>query len=296
MIDQAIVMAGGSSTRLSPNRVNKHLLPVYDKPMIYYPLSTLMLAGVSKFCLVCDPDSLAGYKRLLGKGERFGISIEYVIQEEPKGIADGLIRCAKHLERRPFAMILGDNIFHGHGFTEDITRAFNAIEGPEWPNHWPDGFIFTKQVADPRRYGVATISGVGHVTEIVEKPKHPKSNDAVTGLYVYQHSVIEVAFNLEPSKRGELEITDLNNKLIDKNKLFNSEIGRGIAWLDTGTPQALLQAAEYIAAIQERQGTVVACLEEIAINQGWLKPEDLGSLPLHNTTYDNYVRRLLTCK
>ena len=293
MIDQAIIMAGGSSTRLSPCRINKHLLPVYDKPMIYYSLATLMLAGIKKFYLVCDPDSLTNYERALDYGSKYGIQIVHVIQQEPKGIADGINLCAEYMKQAPFAMILGDNIFHGHGFTEQVVEALEYIKGPDYLHPQPDGVVFTKEVADPRRYGVATLNELCQIIKIVEKPEEPESNQAVTGLYVYSPAVFDIARDLKPSARGELEITDLNNKLIERNKLWVSQIGRGTAWLDTGTPQALLRAAEYVATIQERQGTIIACLEEIAKSQGWLTELPTSRYTkYHNTTYDNYVKQL----
>lgn len=293
-IQQAIIMAGGSSSRLSPCRINKQLLPVYDKPMIYYPLSTLMLAGICKFHIVSSAAGCDDLREHLGYGERFGVKINYVTQDRPNGIAEGILLCEDLLHEAPFAMILGDNIFHGHGLIDQVRQSMMRVFANCHPR--ADGVIFAKQVADPQRYGVVYFDEKDKPSSIVEKPDNPTSNWAAVGLYLYSGRAVEMAKQLEPSGRGELEITDLNSRILAESHLSCEKIGRGIAWLDTGTPASLLQASEYVAAIQERQDEIIACPEEIGIRRGWVPKHRFSNLydtaryPKGNR-YGDYVRK-----
>ncbi len=281
-------MAGGSGTRLYPATlaISKQLLPVYDKPMIYYPLSTLMLAGAREILLISTPSDLPQYERLLGDGARFGIDITYKEQPTPGGVAEAFIIGKTFLQGDRVCLVLGDNIFYGHGLVESLRTAASRDNGAT---------IFGYRVRDPERYGVMDIGPDGKVVGIEEKPTHPKSNYAVVGLYFYDSSVVDVARRIKPSNRGELEITDINRDYLEQGNLTAELLGRGIAWLDTGTHSALREAGSFIEAIEQRQGLKVACLEEIAFECGYI---DLASLDQHarglkNTDYGRYLAQLV---
>jgi glucose-1-phosphate thymidylyltransferase len=260
---RGVIMAGGSGSRLAPltKTVNKQLLPIFDKPLIYYPLSTLMLSGIREFMLISNPNDIPNFQKLLGTGEEFGISIEYGSQSEPKGIAQGLLVAEKFITGHKVGFILGDNLFHGHGLGRQLAE-HNDIKGAQ---------IFAYAVADPRSYGVVEIDRAGNVLGIVEKPKDPKSNLAVTGLYFYDEDVISIAKNLKPSARGELEITDLNKIYFERGQLQVSILSRGTAWLDTGTFEGLHDASSYIRIVQERQNASIGNPYDVARTQGWIK-------------------------
>lgn len=255
-------MAGGSGSRLAPltTTVNKQLLPIYDKPLIYYPLSTLMLAGIRELMLISSPNEIQNFQKLLGNGEAFGVSIEYEIQSEPKGIAQGLLLAEKFITGHKTGLILGDNLFHGHGLGRQLAE-HNDVKGAQ---------IFAYGVADPKSYGVIEISDSGKVIGIEEKPQNPKSNLAVTGLYFYDEEVVSIAKTLKPSGRGELEITDLNKVYLERNELNVSVLSRGTAWLDTGTFEGLHDASSYIKIVQERQNASVGNPYDVAKAQGWI--------------------------
>jgi glucose-1-phosphate thymidylyltransferase len=255
-------MAGGSGSRLAPltKTVNKHLLPVFDKPLIYYPLSTLMLSGIKEFMLISSPNEIGNFQRLFGNGDEFGISIEYGIQPEPKGIAQGLLVAEKFVAGHKVGFILGDNLFHGHGLGRQLAE-HNDVNGAH---------IFAYSVADSRSYGVVEIDDVGKVVGLEEKPKIPKSNLAVTGLYFYDEEVVSIAKSLNPSERGELEITDVNRKYLERGQLQVSILSRGTAWLDTGTFNGLHDASSYIKIVQERQNASIGNPYDVAKAQGWI--------------------------
>lgn len=285
---RGIVLAGGSGTRLYPITlgVSKQLLPIYDKPMIYYPLSVLMLAGIREILLISTPDDVSQYKRLLGDGARFGIRLDYAVQKRPEGIAQAFIIGKRFLASNPCALILGDNIFHGQHFTEKLDRATSREKGAT---------IFGYLVKDPERFGVISFNKDGQPVSIVEKPKVPLSPYAVTGLYFYDNEVVEIAPGLKPSDRGELEITSLNQIYLERGLLHVERLGRGFAWLDTGTHSSLLEASLYVETIESRQGLKIACLEEIAWRKGWLglaEMEKAGEL-MAKTDYGQYILRLL---
>ena len=285
---KGIILAGGSGTRLYPitRVVSKQLLPVYDKPMIYYPLSVLMLAGIRDILLISTLEDLPLFKKLLGDGSQLGLSLSYEEQPRPEGLAQAFLIGKSFIGKDPVCLILGDNIFYGHTLTGILKRAVRLDKG---------GLIFGYLVKDPERYGVVEFDEHGNVIGIEEKPKKPKSNYAVPGLYVYDNDVINIAANLKPSARGELEITDVNLEYLKKGQLKVELLGRGFAWLDTGTEEALQQAASYIQAIQERQGLKVSCIEEIAYDLGYISKEELANLAatMAKNEYGQYLLRLI---
>jgi len=266
---KGIILAGGSGTRLHPitKGVSKHLLPVYDKPMIYYPLSVLMLAGIREILVITTQDDQAAFQRLLGDGSGFGIQLTYAIQPRPDGLAQAFIIGEDFIGNDSVCLILGDNLFYGQGFTPLLKKAANPAKGAT---------IFAYQVKDPQRFGVVEFDEHMRVRSIEEKPEKPKSNFAITGLYFYDNRVVDIAKQIKPSHRNEREVTSINKADPDKADLYAQLLGRGFAWLDTGSPQSLLAASQFVEAIQERQGYRVACLEEIAFNQGWLSVEALA--------------------
>jgi glucose-1-phosphate thymidylyltransferase len=284
---KGIILAGGSGTRLYPITIetSKQLLPVYDKPMIYYPLTTLMLAGIRDILIISTPHDLPRFQTLLGDGERLGMTFSYAAQARPEGLAQAYIIGAKFVEDGPSALILGDNIFYGHGLP-DLLR--NAVSRPLGAT------VFAYRVADPERYGVVGFDRTGRANSIEEKPKIPKSNFAVTGLYFYDKQVVDIAAGLSPSARGELEITDVNRAYLERGLLTVEQMGRGFAWLDTGTPDSLLAAADFVASLEKRQGLRIACPEEIAFNLGFIDRQQLEKLgaSLGNGDYARYVQSL----
>ncbi|MDH3461639.1 MAG: glucose-1-phosphate thymidylyltransferase RfbA [Burkholderiaceae bacterium] len=288
MIQKGIILAGGSGTRLHPLTltVSKQLMPVYDKPMIYYPLSTLMLAGIQDVLVITTPHEQNQFKTLLKDGAQWGMRISFAVQPSPDGLAQAFLIGEDFVAGDPCALVLGDNIFHGHGMTALLRKAAEHERGATVFGYW---------VADPQAYGVAEIDAEGRVVSIEEKPERPKSNYAVTGLYFYDRQVVELAKSLKPSKRGELEITDLNRLYLDRGALRIERFGRGVAWLDTGTHDGLLEAANFIQTVQHRQGLSVACPEEIAFNSRWIDQERLLKLadPLKKTGYGQYLINLM---
>jgi glucose-1-phosphate thymidylyltransferase len=287
-VDRGIILAGGSGTRLYPLTISisKQLLPVHDKPMIYYPLSVLMLAGIRKVLIINTPHEQAMFIRLLGDGSQWGMDIQYAVQPSPDGLAQAFLIGREFIDAKPCALVLGDNIFHGHGLTELVQNAAKNTVGAT---------VFGYYVRDPERYGVAEFDAAGKVLSIEEKPTKPKSNYAVTGLYFYDERVCDFAAALKPSPRGELEITDLNRVYLNAGALSVQKLGRGFAWLDTGTHESLLQAASFVHTIEERQGLKVACPEEIAYQQGWIDATQLRKLaaPLAKNSYGSYLLGLL---
>jgi glucose-1-phosphate thymidylyltransferase len=282
---KGILLAGGSGTRLYPitRAVSKQLLPVYDKPMIYYPLSVLMLAGIRQILIISTPEDLPKFKNLLGDGHQLGLSLHYQEQPRPEGLAQAFVLGASFIGDDPVCLILGDNIFYGHDLSEHLKRAVALESG---------GLIFGYMVKDPERYGVVEFDSTGKVIGIEEKPERPRSNYAVPGLYIYDNQVVDIAANLKPSARGELEITDVNLAYLRRGQLKVELLGRGFAWLDTGTHEAMQQAASYVQAIQERQGLKIACIEEIAYRLGYINGEDVKRLA-RDMTKNDYGKYLM---
>lgn len=281
---KGIILAGGSGTRLYPltRVISKQLLPVGDKPMIYYPLSVLMLTGISDILIISTPDDAPRYRRLLGDGSDLGVSFSYAVQHEPKGIAEALIVGADHIGGEPVALILGDNIFHGHRLAYILRDQARDVKGC---------VLFGYQVKDPQRFGIAETDGDGRLLSIEEKPAQPRSNRAVTGLYLYDNDAVDIAKCVRPSARGELEITDVNRAYLNRGMAKLVDLGRGTAWLDTGTPEALLAASQYVLTLEERQGLRISCIEEIALRMGFIDAESCYRLGarLASSAYGQYV-------
>lgn len=289
---KGIVLAGGSGTRLYPITigVSKQLLPVYDKPMVYYPISVLMLAGIREILIITTPEDQSSFQRLLGDGSKFGIALSYAVQPSPDGLAQAFVLGEDFIGRDDVCLVLGDNIFYGHGFTPKLKHALeNARNGQ-------GATVFGYQVKDPERFGVVEFDQNQKAISIEEKPTKPKSNFAVTGLYFYDNSVIKMAKEVQPSARGELEITCLNEMYLKQNKLNVEMLGRGFAWLDTGTHESLLEAAQFVETIEKRQGYKIACLEEIGFNNGWLTEYQLKELatPMLKNSYGQYLMDLVS--
>jgi glucose-1-phosphate thymidylyltransferase len=285
---KGIILAGGSGTRLHPVTlgVSKQLLPVYDKPMVYYPLSVLMLADIKEILLISTPHDIGSYKKLLGDGSKLGISIDYAVQEHPGGLAQAFLIGENFIGNDNCCLILGDNIFYGENFTEKLLKAKTKTDGAT---------VFGYLVDDPSSFGVIEFSEDGNVNSIEEKPKNPKSNYAVTGLYFYDNNVINIAKSIEPSERGELEITSINNAYLDKNKLNVELFGRGFAWLDTGTHDSLLDAGQFVQTIEKRQGLKISCLEEISYRNGWITSDDVlkRAKELNKNDYGKYLEKII---
>jgi glucose-1-phosphate thymidylyltransferase len=285
---KGIILAGGSGTRLYPvtMALSKQLVPIYNKPMVYYPLSTLMLAGVREILIITSPLDCEAFRRLLGDGSHLGLSFEYAVQPSPDGLAQAFVIGHEFVGASRVALALGDNVFYGHGLPDSIQRAAARPRGAT---------VFAYWVRDPQRYGVVEFDGEGRAVGLAEKPQQPRSPWAVTGLYFYDNRVLDIAASLKPSARGELEITDVNIAYLRTGELHVERLGRGIAWLDTGTHEAVLQASTFIQTLEERQGLMVACVEEIAYRMGYIGAEDVLRLakPMRNNSYGDYLRRLV---
>jgi len=284
---KGIILAGGSGTRLYPltKSISKQIMPVYDKPMIYYPLSTLMLAGIREVLIISTPRDLPVFEELLGDGKQLGMEISYAVQEYPRGLADAFIIGEEFIGKDSVALVLGDNIFYGQSFSKVLKNVASRTESQ------PGATIFGYYVRDPREYGVVEFDENGKALSIEEKPENPKSNYAVPGLYFYDNDVVEIAKNVKPSARGEIEITSINNEYLNRGTLNVETLGRGFAWLDTGNHDALLDAADFVAAFQKRQGLYISCIEEIAFKRGFINREQLLALaePLMKTNYGKYL-------
>jgi len=285
---KGIILAGGSGTRLYPvtHAVCKSLLPIYDKPMIYYPLSTLMLAGIRDIAIISTPTDLPRFEQLLGDGSRYGVNLSYIVQPKPEGIAQAFLVGKQFIGNSCCALVLGDNIFYGHDFAKSLTAACGHDAGAQ---------IFAYRVHDPERYGVVEFDAAGKALSIEEKPKVPKSRYAVTGLYFFDNQVVEISEGLKPSARGELEITDVNKEYMKRGQLDVVVMGRGMAWLDTGTHEAMLEASLFIQTIETRQGLMIACPEEIAFRYGWISAEKVEQIavPMKNNRYGSYLLQML---
>lgn len=288
---KGIVLAGGSGTRLYPvtKAISKQLLPIYDKPMVYYPISVLMLAGIRDILIISTPEDISKFENLLSDGSQFGVNFSYKIQPSPDGLAQAFILGEEFIGNDSAALVLGDNVFYGQSFSKTLQNAVNRVETSGGAT------VFGYRVRDPQRFGVVEFDENGKALSIEEKPKIPKSNYAVTGLYFYDNKVVEYAKNLKPSARGELEITDLNNIYLKNDKLHVELLGRGFAWLDTGTHESLLQAGQYVQTVENNQGIKIACLEEIAYNMGFLKKEDIEKISSQykNNEYYGYITSLI---
>ena len=284
---KGIILAGGSGTRLHPitRGISKQLLPIYDKPMIYYPLSVLMLAGIQDILIISTPDDIDGYKRLLGDGSSFGVNIQFAVQPSPDGLAQAFLIGEQFIGDDDVTLVLGDNVFYGQRFSDHLVAASSRVSGAT---------VFGYQVRDPERFGVVDFDEAGNAQSIEEKPVSPKSNFAVTGLYFYDNDVIDIAKNIEPSPRGELEITDVNNVYLTRGDLKVELLGRGFAWLDTGTHDSLIEAGQFVQTIEHHQGLKVACLEEIAFRKGWISKTVLlaEAEKLKKTDYGQYLRKV----
>ena len=286
---KGIILAGGSGTRLFPvtKAISKQLIPINDKPMIYYPLSVLMMARIKEILIISTPEDLPTFKRLLGDGSEIGLSLSYVEQTKPDGIAKAFILAEKFIGDDQVTLILGDNIFYGYDFSKLLVDNFkNAKKGAT---------IFSYEVSDPERFGVVEIDKKGKALSLKEKPKRPKSNQAVVGLYIYDNNVIKYAKNLKPSERGELEITDLNKKYLHLNQLSVATLGKGFAWLDTGTPDSLQEASHFVSTIEKRQGIKIGCIEEAAYKNHWISKKQLKKIAkqMHNTSYGKYLEKII---
>jgi glucose-1-phosphate thymidylyltransferase len=285
---KGIILAGGSGTRLYPvtKSISKQLMPVYDKPMIYYPLSVLMLAGIQDILIITTPEDSSSFKRLLGDGSEWGIKLSYAVQPSPDGLAQAFIIGEEFIGDDDVCLILGDNIFYGQGFTPILKRTVDHLKGAT---------VFGYKVSDPERFGVAEIDENSKAIRIEEKPENPKSNIAITGLYFYDNRIVEIAKSIKPSARGELEITSVNRKYLELDNLHVEVLGRGFAWLDTGTHESMLEAAQFVEIIERRQGYKISCLEEIAWRKGWINDQDVlrKAKELHKNGYGDYLKQLV---